>query len=82
MNNEKLILENAYKNSFNLAIKNNLKSIAVPAISCGNYGYPTKEGTEVAYTVAMEFLEKYQDIKIIFVVNNTIFNEFKKILEK
>lgn len=81
-NNEKQTLENAYRNSFDLAVKNNLNTIAFPAISCGNYGYPTKEGIEVAYSIAMKYLNNNPNMKIIFVVNNTVYNEFKKIIEK
>lgn len=81
INNEAEILKNAYTNAFDLAIENDLKTIAVPAISCGNYGYPTKEGTKIAYDIAMKYLENYPQIRIIFVVNNTIYNEFKQLIE-
>lgn len=78
--NEKQTLENSYKNSFDLAISNNLKTIACPAISCGNYGYPIDEGIEIALNTAIKYLHQYENIKIIFVVNNTIFNKFKEII--
>lgn len=72
--NEPEILRNCYINSLNLAIENNLKTIALPAISCGNYGYPSKPGIEIALNVVMDYLDKYEDLTIIFVVNNTMYH--------
>lgn len=80
--NEPEILKNAYINAMNLAVEHNLKTIALPAISCGNYGYPTKEGVRIAYDVTMEYLKNDPEMKIIFVVNNTVFNEFKRIIDQ
>ena len=76
--NEAETLKNCYINSLNLAIQNNLKTIAFPAISCGNYGYPSDQGITIALNTAMEFLDKYEDIKIIFVVNNIMYNVIQK----
>lgn len=42
------LLRNCYWNSLELARKNNIHSIAFPAISTGVYGYPIKEATEIA----------------------------------
>lgn len=78
--NEAEILKNAYKNAFDLAVANDLKTVAFPAISCGNYGYPVDEGVKIAISVAMEYLEKYPDMHFIFVVNAFCFNEIVKIL--
>lgn len=79
--NENEILKNAYINSLNLAIENNLKTIAFPAISCGNYGYPIDEGTKIAFDIAIKYLKEHNDLKIIFVVNNSIYREFQKIID-
>ena len=79
--NESEILKNAYINSLNLAIENNLKTIALPAISCGNYGYPMDEGTKIAFDIAIKYLKEHNDLKIIFVVNNFIYREFQKIID-
>src|SRR3990172_5536581 len=40
---ETKLLASAYESSLELAIKNNIKSIAFPSISTGAYGYPINE---------------------------------------
>lgn len=53
----KRLLQNCYKNSMELAIHNNCKSVAFPLISAGVYGYPKEE----ALAVAVEILSQYKD---------------------
>lgn len=53
----KRLLQNCYKNSMELAIQNNCKSVAFPLISAGVYGYPKEE----ALAVAVEILSQYKD---------------------
>ena len=53
----KRLLQNCYKNSIELAIKNDCKSVAFPLISAGVYGYPKEE----ALDVAVEILSQYKD---------------------
>jgi len=45
---EARILANCYRNSLQLAVENEVKTIAFPAISCGAYGYPIEEAAEIA----------------------------------
>ena len=54
-NNEAKLLENAYLNSLNLAVKNGLKSIAFPNISTGVYGFPKEKAAEIAIRVIRDF---------------------------
>jgi O-acetyl-ADP-ribose deacetylase len=42
------LLASAYRNSLELAAKNDIASIAFPAISCGAYGYPIEAACRVA----------------------------------
>lgn len=50
------LLKNCYKNSLRLAIDNNLKSVAFPAISTGVYGYPKEQAAEIAVNTIVEYL--------------------------
>ncbi len=59
-------LQNCYINSLNLAIENELKSIAFPNISTGIYRFPKKRAAEIA----IDTVKNYNKIgleKIIFV---------------
>ena len=47
---------NCYKNSLELAKKNDIHSIAFPAISTGVYGYPLKDATKIALRTVAEWL--------------------------
>jgi O-acetyl-ADP-ribose deacetylase (regulator of RNase III) len=48
------LLAASYINSFNLARKNDLRTVAFPAISCGVYGYPMKQAAAIALSIASE----------------------------
>ena len=62
-------LANCYKNSLDLALKHNVKTIAFPAISCGVYGYPIEEACEIAVNTTREVLRKNDAIeKVMFVL--------------
>jgi O-acetyl-ADP-ribose deacetylase (regulator of RNase III) len=52
-NLEEELLSACYRSSLALALEHGIRSIAFPAISCGVYGYPLKEGTEVAIREAV-----------------------------
>lgn len=60
-------LRSCYRNSFLLARKYNLKSIAFPAISCGVYGYPLLKATRIALSAAREEAPAGYLERIIFV---------------
>ena len=45
---ESQTLANCYRNSLKLAVEKGIKTIAFPAISCGAYGYPICEATQIA----------------------------------
>lgn len=49
-------LTSCYRHVLELAIANDLKTIAFPAISCGVYGYPVEQAVEIAVRTVKSFL--------------------------
>ena len=49
-------LANCYRNSLQLAVENEIKTIAFAAISCGAYGYPITEAAQIALKTTQDFL--------------------------
>jgi O-acetyl-ADP-ribose deacetylase len=65
--NEEQLLANAYTNSLKLAKENNIKTIAIPNISTGVYGFPKDRAAEIALTVVMEYISHYSELdELIF----------------
>lgn len=48
------LLAACYRNSFELARTNDIRSIAFPAISCGVYGYPMVQAAAIALSITQE----------------------------
>jgi O-acetyl-ADP-ribose deacetylase len=66
---EAQILANCYRNSLQIAVENEINTIAFPAISCGAYGYPIEEAAYIALTTARDFLATTAKInRLIFVL--------------
>jgi len=62
-------LANCYRNSLQVALKNGIKTIAFPAVSCGAYGYPIDEAASIAFKTTRDFLANSDEIrKVIFVL--------------
>ena len=55
---EAQLLANAYIKSLQLAAEHGCRTIALPAISCGVYGYPVDQACRIALTTAKLFLEQ------------------------
>ena len=51
------LLASAVRSALKMADEHNLKSIALPAISTGIFGYPMEEAAEVMLRTAIEYLE-------------------------
>jgi O-acetyl-ADP-ribose deacetylase (regulator of RNase III) len=65
---EEKLLANAYRNSLELSVKNNVKSIAFPNISTGIYGYPKDEAAKIAVQTTRDFLlENGPELSVTFV---------------
>lgn len=56
------LLRSCYRRSLELAIENNMKSIAFAAISTGVYGYPPREAARTALDETRKFLEQESNI--------------------
>lgn len=54
--NEPQLLQDAYRNSLQLAAANGYESIAFPAISTGVYGYPKAAAAQIALNTVMAYL--------------------------
>jgi len=78
------LLYNCYINSLNIAVENNIKTIAFPNISTGVYGYPKKEAAKIAFQAVRDFLETDDRLEIVYFVvfdeeNMQYYAEFKEI---
>ena len=69
LRNNKALLEGAYRRSLETALENDVKTIALPNISTGIYGYPKGKAADIAINTVVEFLNKNPQIeKVIFAV--------------
>ena len=76
------ILANCYRNSLKLAVENEIKTIAFPAISCGAYGYPIPDAAQVALKTTRDFLAINDSIdKVAFVLwGEDIYDAYRQLL--
>ncbi|MGV8017876.1 MAG: O-acetyl-ADP-ribose deacetylase [Ignavibacteria bacterium] len=78
--NEDLLLSNAYRNSLQIAIENNVKTISFPNISTGVYNFPKERAANIALSTVLDYLKSDHTITdVIFVCfdkeNYDIYNE-------
>jgi len=80
--NEAELLKSCYINSLQLAVDNNLKSIAFPNISTGIYGFPKEQAAYVASEAVKGFLEGNNVSLIVSFVcfDDENYNIYKNIL--
>jgi O-acetyl-ADP-ribose deacetylase (regulator of RNase III) len=61
------LLAACYRNSLQLALEYGISNIAFPAISCGAYGYPVEQASEIAVGETQRFLVTAHGIeRVIF----------------
>jgi O-acetyl-ADP-ribose deacetylase (regulator of RNase III) len=66
--NEPALLASCYRKCLELAVANNIESIAFPAISCGAYGFPIDDAADIALDTIQSFIDKHGKPKEVFVV--------------
>jgi O-acetyl-ADP-ribose deacetylase (regulator of RNase III) len=55
------LLASCYRNSLELALKNEVETIAFPAISTGVYAFPMERATKIAVREVRDFLQSHPD---------------------
>ena len=66
---DETLLTGCYQNSLQLAVDNDLESIAFPAISCGVYGYPIEKACKIAVDTTCAFIKSNPTItRVIFML--------------
>jgi len=80
-NNEDELLRSCYRRSLEIAVENNIKTIAFPSISTGVYGFPFERASKIAYKTVQNYLDKSSNLeKVIFVLfSRSDYNKFLKI---
>lgn len=74
------LLASAYHSSYRLAQGHQCRSLAVPAISCGVYGYPLEDAAKVALAASTN--PAYSDLDITFYLfNREILDIWTAVLE-
>jgi O-acetyl-ADP-ribose deacetylase len=75
-------LANCYRNSLRLTVKNGVRTIAFPAISCGAYRYPIPDAARIAVETTTEFLHGNDSIaEVTFVVSSDdIYSAYQRLL--
>ena len=80
---EPKLLYGAYRRSLELAVENGCASIGFPLISAGIFGYPVDQAWRKALQVCNDFLEKGNQIDIVFaVLDDGILEAGKKSLKE
>jgi O-acetyl-ADP-ribose deacetylase (regulator of RNase III) len=69
-----VLLSRCYRNSLKLALKNDIRSVAFPAISCGVYGYPLEDACKISVDTTCDLLENDNFIQKVFFVQFSLEN--------
>lgn len=75
------LLQSAYRSTFQLACDNDCRTLAVPAVSCGVYGYPLAEAAEIAIGSAAAAEFRQLDIRF-YLFGQEIFDVFNAELKR
>jgi O-acetyl-ADP-ribose deacetylase (regulator of RNase III) len=80
---EPQLLAACYESSLTLAVRHDLKTIALPAISCGVYSYPVSQAVQIAVQSTVGFLELNNGLEKVYFVcfEDSIYQAYTHILE-
>lgn len=81
---EATLLSSCYRQCIKLAHEHRITTIAFPAISCGVYGYPISQASNIAITSLLDINDAYKEIEKIFCVcfGQDILNAYQSALEQ
>ncbi len=78
---KKKLLENCYQNCLELAVKNNIKTIAFPNISTGIYHFPKDKAATIAIETVSNFNQNDKIDEVVFVCfDDENYDLYQKIL--
>lgn len=78
------LLRSAYRTSLDLARQNGCRSVGLPSLSTGAYGYPMDQAAHIALSTAAEFLREEGSVELVrFVLfGAAAYGEFAATLEE
>lgn len=81
--NEDQLLSNAYLNSLQIAIENNVQSISFPNISTGVFNFPKERAANIALSTVVDYLKPDHTIKDVTFVcfDKENFDIYEKLLK-
>lgn len=80
--NEEQQLRSVYRTCLDLAIDNDCRSLAFPAISCGIYGYPLDRAAAAAVSEVGDFLRSSPPLHVHFVLfSDGVYGAFQRAAE-
>src|SRR3990167_8577007 len=80
---EPQLLAACYESTLALALKQNIKTLAFPAISCGIYGYPPSQAATIAIKETANFLELYSSVEVVYFVcyDEALYAAYEQVLD-
>jgi O-acetyl-ADP-ribose deacetylase (regulator of RNase III) len=82
--NEEALLQSCYTTCLQLAIENNIKTIAFPCISTGAYRFPFDKAAAIALQTISGYKLAHHHIAVIYltVINQKDFEQYQKVYNK
>lgn len=75
--NMAVLLRSAYVNSLASAVEAGARTVALPAISCGVFGYPLAEAADIALLAAVEHGDDLDEVRFVL-FDEAAFDAFSK----